>query len=120
MRPFMFTAVAVLALVTCVGAQRNRTSSASTAAGSRDEILELEKERNQAIISGDAGALERMTSDDYTFITLRGELRTKAEIVEGFNFICAPRSAGLDCLHLPRTVATRIACRLHTYRHNAV
>ena len=25
-----------------------------------------------------------MTSDDYTFITLRGELRTKAEIVQGF------------------------------------
>ena len=25
-----------------------------------------------------------MTSDDYTFITLRGELRTKAEIVKGF------------------------------------
>ena len=26
-----------------------------------------------------------MTSDDYTFITLRGELRTKAEIVKGFS-----------------------------------
>jgi ketosteroid isomerase-like protein len=25
-----------------------------------------------------------MTSNDYTFITLRGELRTKAEIVKGF------------------------------------
>ncbi len=84
MRPFMFIAAAILALVTCVGAQRNGARSASTDAGTREEILELEKERNQAIISGNAGALERMTSDDYTFITLRGELRTKAEIVEGF------------------------------------
>ena len=25
-----------------------------------------------------------MTSDDYTFITLRGEMRTKAEILKGF------------------------------------
>jgi ketosteroid isomerase-like protein len=25
-----------------------------------------------------------MTTDDYTFITLRGELRTKSEIVKGF------------------------------------
>ena len=25
-----------------------------------------------------------MTADDYTFITLRGELRTKSEIVKGF------------------------------------
>jgi|SRR5215471_3604526 len=84
MKPFTFLAAAVLALVTGIGAQKNRPHSASTDARTKDEILELEKERNQAIISGDAGALERMTSDDYTFITLRGELRTKAEIVEGF------------------------------------
>src|SRR5208337_327091 len=32
----------------------------------------------------DASALDRMTAEDYTFITLRGELRTKSEIVNGF------------------------------------
>jgi hypothetical protein len=32
----------------------------------------------------DAAALDRMTADDYTFITLRGELRTKSETVKGF------------------------------------
>ncbi len=32
-----------------------------------------------AIVHGDSAALERMTSEDYTFITLRGELRSKAE-----------------------------------------
>jgi uncharacterized protein (TIGR02246 family) len=48
------------------------------------EIRALEDERNRAILNGDAALLERMTSDDYTFITLRGELRTKAEIVNGF------------------------------------
>ena len=48
------------------------------------EILRLERERNDAILKGDAAALDRMTADDYTFITLRGELRTKAEIVHGF------------------------------------
>ncbi len=50
----------------------------------RDEILELERQRNEAIIKGDAATLDRMTADDYTFITLRGELRTKSEIVQGF------------------------------------
>ena len=50
----------------------------------KEEIRALEAARNEAILHGDAGALERMTSDDYTFITLRGELRTKAEIVKGF------------------------------------
>jgi len=48
------------------------------------QILRLEEDRNRAITSGDAKALEQMTADDYTFITLRGELRTKAEIVSGF------------------------------------
>jgi ketosteroid isomerase-like protein len=48
------------------------------------QIEQLEEARNQAILKGDAAAIERMTADDYTFITLKGELRTKAEIVKGF------------------------------------
>jgi ketosteroid isomerase-like protein len=56
----------------------------SAASSTEQEIRALEQERNQAILNGDAAVLERMTSDDYTFITLRGELRTKAEIVQGF------------------------------------
>jgi uncharacterized protein (TIGR02246 family) len=51
---------------------------------SEQQIKNLEDERNRAIVSGDAAALERMTTDDYTFITLRGELRSKSEIVKGF------------------------------------
>lgn len=50
-----------------------------------EEIRLLEKDRNQAILRGDAAALERMTSDDYTFVTLRGEMLTKAEIVREFS-----------------------------------
>ena len=49
-----------------------------------EQIKSIEEERNRAILSGDAATLDRMTADDYTFITLRGELRTKAEIVKGF------------------------------------
>jgi ketosteroid isomerase-like protein len=48
------------------------------------EILSLEEARNQAVLHGDVTALDRMTSDDYTFITLRGELRTKSDILKGF------------------------------------
>ena len=59
-----------------------QTASADEPA--KQEIKALEEARNRAIVSGDAAALDRMTSDDYTFITLRGELRTKAEIVKGF------------------------------------
>ncbi len=80
MKRLILSGCAAVALVLFVGAQ-TRNAAESTA---KEEILQIERERNKAIISGDAAALERMTSDDYTFVTLRGELRTKAEIVQGF------------------------------------
>jgi len=61
-----------------------QTQGSRAALSAEQEIRSLEEARNQAIVHGDAAALERMTADDYTFITLRGELRTKAEIVKGF------------------------------------
>ena len=48
------------------------------------EITQIEEDRNQAILRGDTAALDRTTSEDYTFITQRGELRTKTEILTGF------------------------------------
>jgi len=54
------------------------------ALSAEQQIKSLEEERNRAIVRGDASVLERMTADDYTFITLRGELRTKSDIVKGF------------------------------------
>ena len=82
MKLLIASASAILLFVTSVVAQRPAAGSSDTKA--KDELLQLERERNQAILRGDAAALERMTADDYTFITLRGELRTKAEIVQGF------------------------------------
>ena len=81
MRQMILCTCAALALAIFVAAQ-SRNAAADSAA--KQEILKIERERNTAIIKGDAAALERMTTDDYTFITLRGELRTKAEIVQGF------------------------------------
>jgi len=65
----------------CLWGQVRKKDADSSA---KEEINALEEERNRAILSGDAAALDRMTADDYTFITLRGELRSKAEIVKGF------------------------------------
>jgi uncharacterized protein (TIGR02246 family) len=65
----------------CVWAQ---DQSANAVLSPEEEIQALEQVRNRAILNGDAAALDRMTADDYTFITLRGELRTKSEIVKGF------------------------------------
>jgi ketosteroid isomerase-like protein len=63
-------------------ASDGRASSASATAV--DEIKALEEARNQALLHGDVAALDKMTSDDYTFITLRGEMRTKSDILKGF------------------------------------
>jgi hypothetical protein len=67
-------------------AQTSHQGGGSTPAAI-EEIKTLEEVRNQAVLRGDVAALERMTSDDYTFITLRGELRTKSEILKGFRII---------------------------------
>jgi len=78
--------VYALVLAACLFGSRVCASGQQpgSALSSEREIKALEDERNRAIVNGDAAALERMTSDDYTFITLRGELRTKADIVKGF------------------------------------
>jgi ketosteroid isomerase-like protein len=75
----IFTA---MLFIQVAAAQDNTIASRDAAAV--EEIKQLEEARNQAILRGDASALERMTADDYTFITLKGELRTKADIVKGF------------------------------------
>lgn len=67
-------------------AQTRQPQIAPTAAATsaEDQIKKLEEMRNQAVLHGDAAALDRMTSDDYTFVTLRGEMRTKSDILKGF------------------------------------
>jgi ketosteroid isomerase-like protein len=78
-------ALGILGLTFAIGLWSGNVSAGSSSDKVREEIRALETARNEAIVHGDAAALERMTSDDYTFITLRGELRTKAEIVKGFS-----------------------------------
>ena len=75
----------ILAFATVLGLWNADVLAGSLPDKAKEEISALETARNQAIVHGDAAALEHMTSDDYTFITLRGELRTKAEIVKGFS-----------------------------------
>jgi ketosteroid isomerase-like protein len=47
-----------------------------------EKIRALEIARNVAIAHGDVSALDKMTSDDYTFITMGGQLRTKADVLK--------------------------------------
>ena len=79
-----FNILTVIISIQIAAAQDKTTDAKPRDAEVVKQIEQLEEARNQAILKGDAAAIERMTADDYTFITLKGELRTKAEIVKGF------------------------------------
>jgi uncharacterized protein (TIGR02246 family) len=49
------------------------------------EIEALEMAHNKALVRGDVAALASMMSDDYTLITSRGDLRTRAEVLRIFS-----------------------------------
>src|SRR5262245_37959683 len=53
------------------------TESGDAARTAADEIRAIELERNRAILAGDVATLERLTSDDYTFVTQRGSENSK-------------------------------------------
>src|SRR5262245_7451149 len=82
MKPFIVIPAAVVIVTILVAAQSKQP--VETEATVKKEILRIENERNRAVVSGDAAVLDRLTAADYTFITLRGEVRTKDEIVKGF------------------------------------
>ena len=85
MKTRLAIAFTIFGLILAIGFWGANVFARSSSDKIKEEIRALETARNEAIVHGDAAALERMTSDDYTFITLRGELRTKAEIVKGFS-----------------------------------
>jgi ketosteroid isomerase-like protein len=81
----MILVLSIIARADCAVAQASQTDlSPKPQTTVEREIVGLEEARNQAVLHGDVTALDRMTSDDYTFITLRGELRAKSDILKGF------------------------------------
>jgi ketosteroid isomerase-like protein len=84
MKALRFLMVMLIAVLPHAAAQASDRSASPTSAAAIDEIKALEEARNQALLHGDVAALDKMTSDDYTFVTLRGEMRSKSEILKGF------------------------------------
>jgi ketosteroid isomerase-like protein len=81
----MILVLSIIAHADCAVAQASQTDlSPKPQTTVEREIESLEEARNKAVLQGDVAALDQMTSDDYTFITLRGELRTKSDILKGF------------------------------------
>jgi len=80
----LFQVAAAMAVLLLNANPSGGTARRKTPVSAADTIRALEEERNQAILRGDVATLDRLTSDDYTFITLRGEMRSKAQVLKNF------------------------------------
>jgi ketosteroid isomerase-like protein len=56
----------------------------SVSSGRTDEIRALERAFDEAIVRRDVAALDKMTSDDFTLISLNGDLHGKADVLKYF------------------------------------
>ena len=57
-------------------------SVVTVAADAATEIRALEVAHNQALANHDVATLEKMLSDDFTFVTPRGDLRSKQDVLK--------------------------------------
>jgi ketosteroid isomerase-like protein len=73
---------ASLFMVSSAGCWMASAGAQSAPSDAAAQILSLETEHNTAIAHGDVATLDKMTSDDYTFITPRGFLVTKAQVLK--------------------------------------
>src|SRR4029453_11724983 len=77
------TGVSILALSAILGSLSLVSMSATpNAASDEAEIEQLERDRQDAFVRGDIGALDRDTAGDYTTINGVGKLSTKPQMME--------------------------------------
>ena len=81
---FCFLTLAIAFLAVSFGMSSKSAASGQMYGNAQDEIKKLEEERNGAIVHGDAAALDRLSSADYTVINEWGQMLTKAQILDGF------------------------------------
>jgi ketosteroid isomerase-like protein len=82
MRPTLAIPTLIVAICCALVAQDTRGASAAKnrTAGNQtvqNQLKQMEKQRAEALMKGDAGFIDRTTADDYTMITSSGELRNK-------------------------------------------
>jgi hypothetical protein len=72
-----------LVVLLSIGCQLQSSDAQSPAGDPVAEIRALEAADNAAIFHGDVAAVEKMTSDDHTFITPRAMLLARAQMLKG-------------------------------------
>jgi ketosteroid isomerase-like protein len=82
MKPIL--ALAVFALVASPFSVGQMTDEKSTSKNAKVEqqLIDLEKQRSEAVVKGDTATLDKMTAEDYLFTNPLGQVRTKAQILQ--------------------------------------
>jgi len=71
--------ITLLAIGLCQGTEQNDAKSVSKA---KDEVLTVEEEANQAVMNRNSGTLDGLFADEMVWLTSRGEILTKAQVLE--------------------------------------
>jgi ketosteroid isomerase-like protein len=50
----------------------------------QDQIKKLETERAAAVVKADTAILDKQTSDDYSIITMNGQMSNKSQMIDAF------------------------------------
>ena len=88
---FLIPSVALLAGCNCFGGGAGGSGTASAGGASADAaaggdaraaVIELLEQHRKALLAKDVATLERIWSDDFTFINYRGQLLTRANRLE--------------------------------------
>ena len=82
MKPIFALAVLALAAAPISVGQMADEKSASKNPKVEQQLIDLEKQRSQAVVKGDTAALDKMTAEDYEFTNPLGEVKTKAQILQ--------------------------------------
>jgi hypothetical protein len=103
---------AAMVYATSVSQETQSTGANSTAVtNTQDEIKKLEEMRNQAVLHGDVAVLDRLTSDDYTFITLKGSQGVRCRKGWRTEETIVGTIGSRECTSSRKTVGSALRCR---------
>ena len=71
--------IIALSAVALLGVAKWTARGANTSEDSKNEILKVDEERNQALQKGDVAALDRIYATDLVYTNARGEVLTRAQ-----------------------------------------
>lgn len=77
-----FLSLGILGSVSAQEKQEKPKAAAKAGGNVEDQLKKIEEQRTQAVVKGDVATLEKLTSDDYTFINRFGQVSDKTKTMD--------------------------------------